>query len=654
MPNFESWYRSILAAKLAPADSTMTVATPPTVTSGRLYLNNWAQEERIKFTWVSGSTLTGLVRWLSKTADPATAGTGLSWIAGTEVKLVDMHDQLWDSTKTETITGQKTFTNAIFTGSSVIDTTGNLDVNGKSNPTPVFGSDAERDALYTAPVTNDRCYRTDLQAEQVYNGSSWDTYGIGTPTPLASESVAGKVQLNKAATWADVGSSWAALVPLMSDLSDRKTLTLWETIADGKVVSLLSDNKIYKQLGNKRTLSTGVTGHSVVTSVKLTDTKIITIWLTTNTITLYVWTIDLATNTIAYWAWTTVDTNAVSIRICKANTDKVFVMYWKTWTYTSIAWRVVDVSWTPSVGAETTLVSYHSTYSVTIWHCSYVASDKVVVTFGYPSGASTEDLKVLACTISWTTIGTVWTALQVVGNEGWNESFMIAYIADNRFCLIYDSWSWAGSVNVWLFSISWTTISALSAVWLSSWTHFSFWILYDGTYVYVSWTWYIHRCSISWDTISKDFSFSCTSSYICKVWKLIWLVSWTSLIRYSDAGSTLVQRNTIDYWISLANLFESVYSINYSIITVSWNPAPIYKIGNENRWIVGYLPTGAAKDATGTVIIEGGIITGLSNIIPGETYYVTYATGAIGLTGDAIFGKGISTTEIKIKISNVA
>jgi len=46
---------------------------------------------------------------LSKTADPATSGTGLTWIAGTEVVLVAMHDQLVEEDGNNTFTGNNTF-----------------------------------------------------------------------------------------------------------------------------------------------------------------------------------------------------------------------------------------------------------------------------------------------------------------------------------------------------------------------------------------------------------------------------------------------------------------------------------------------------------------------------------------------------------------
>lgn len=74
----------------------MEVATAPTVTKGRLLLQKGSTKEWIKYTGVSGTTLTGLTRGLSQTADPSTAGTGLTWKAGTQVTLVSMHDQLLD------------------------------------------------------------------------------------------------------------------------------------------------------------------------------------------------------------------------------------------------------------------------------------------------------------------------------------------------------------------------------------------------------------------------------------------------------------------------------------------------------------------------------------------------------------------------------
>lgn len=92
---FESGYKSTLATKLNPWDTSMTVATAPTITSGRVYLKSWSQEEWMSFSWLSGNTLTWLTRQLSTTAVPATSqGSGYTWTAGTVVRIVAMHDQI--------------------------------------------------------------------------------------------------------------------------------------------------------------------------------------------------------------------------------------------------------------------------------------------------------------------------------------------------------------------------------------------------------------------------------------------------------------------------------------------------------------------------------------------------------------------------------
>ena len=92
---FESGYKSTLATKLNPWETSLTVATAPTITAGRVYLKSWSQEEWMEFTGVSGNTLTWLVRQLSKTAVPAVSeGSGYTWTAWTVVRIVAMHDQI--------------------------------------------------------------------------------------------------------------------------------------------------------------------------------------------------------------------------------------------------------------------------------------------------------------------------------------------------------------------------------------------------------------------------------------------------------------------------------------------------------------------------------------------------------------------------------
>jgi len=101
MQTYATWGKIILTRKLQPADTSLYADRDLWIDKGRLYLVDDTQVEWIEF---SGSpTLSGteyiypnLVRGLSQTADPATAWTGLTWLAVTEAKLVAMHDQLSD------------------------------------------------------------------------------------------------------------------------------------------------------------------------------------------------------------------------------------------------------------------------------------------------------------------------------------------------------------------------------------------------------------------------------------------------------------------------------------------------------------------------------------------------------------------------------
>lgn len=103
---FESGYKSTLATKVNPWDTSLTVATAPSITEGRIYLKSWSQEEWMAFTWLSGNTLTGLSRQLSRTATPATSQwSGYTWTAGTVVRIVAMHDQItWGNMDTSNFT----------------------------------------------------------------------------------------------------------------------------------------------------------------------------------------------------------------------------------------------------------------------------------------------------------------------------------------------------------------------------------------------------------------------------------------------------------------------------------------------------------------------------------------------------------------------
>lgn len=194
---FVSGYTSTLALQLNPADTTMTVATVPGVTSGRLYFSSGSQREWIDFTGVSGNTLTGLVRGLSATADPATAGTGLLWIAGQKFALVAMHDQLIDKQQP----------------------TASLQV------ATIYATIADRntalggDGVAAYPYLGIKVTETGLTYLYNTTTAEWEPYSTGTVTPNATPTSSGSGQVGNSSDFfnsVDVGISGAYEFPTNS------------------------------------------------------------------------------------------------------------------------------------------------------------------------------------------------------------------------------------------------------------------------------------------------------------------------------------------------------------------------------------------------------------------------------------------------------
>jgi len=217
---YQSGFKTTLAIILNPTDTTATLATVPTVTKGRLYLSDWQQEERMSFTGVSWSTVTGLTRGLSKTADPATAGTGLTWIAGTRVKLVAMHDQLVDKQQ-----GDELLSSA-----------------------QIYATTAARDTalggnwVATLPYVNIYVTATGLFYSYNLSSNQWEAIDTGTVTPNASTTVAGKVEIANQTEFDAGTDTWgtgAILTPTPSQIQNMvNTSTAKTSLVDADLLLL--------------------------------------------------------------------------------------------------------------------------------------------------------------------------------------------------------------------------------------------------------------------------------------------------------------------------------------------------------------------------------------------------------------------------------
>lgn len=210
---FQSGFETTLALRLDTTDTTATLASVPTVTKGRMYLDNWEQKEWIKFTGVSGSTITGLVRGLSQTADPATAWTWLTWIAGTKIKLVAMHDQLLDKNEWD---------DALISAVVYADTT--------ARDAALWG-----DWVATINYTNIKTTADWLFWRYNTTTNVWETIDTGTVTANASTTVAWKVEQSTAAqntAWTATGETGAPLFSTPADMAAQIQSGSWVYWAD--------------------------------------------------------------------------------------------------------------------------------------------------------------------------------------------------------------------------------------------------------------------------------------------------------------------------------------------------------------------------------------------------------------------------------------
>ncbi len=222
----QTWYRSTLGAKLNASDITCTVATAPTVTAWRMHVYSWSTHAWIKYTGLSGTTLTG-VTFVSQTADPATTVTGTAFPAWTAIELVEMHDQMLDKQEWWTVSWDVTFSWDVVTSWSI--------------RVPVYADATARDVAIPSPSNGMFIYNTALGIMQQYIAGTWTDTASWT-TANATTSVAGKVEiatLSEQQAETDTGWTGATLSVTPSQSNDIASYTLYagETITKWQVLS---------------------------------------------------------------------------------------------------------------------------------------------------------------------------------------------------------------------------------------------------------------------------------------------------------------------------------------------------------------------------------------------------------------------------------
>lgn len=286
MQTLQTWYRSTLAAKLSATDTTATVAVAPTVTAGRMHVYSGNTHAWIKYTGLSGTTLTG-VTFVSQTADPTTTVSGTAFPAGTSIELVEMHDQMLDKQQWGTIEWALVL-------SSTLDVTWATTM-GSSFKNPVYADATARDAGIPSPSNGMVIYNTALGIHQQYIGGAWASYASGT-TVNADTTTAGKVEIATQAEFnasTDTGWTGASLTVLPSQIQSAirwaesyvagEALTALdlvrrEELFTGQVITTLLGRSASQSVGNTAAntkMSIRIIGNGVAaTTVNLSVAKV--------------------------------------------------------------------------------------------------------------------------------------------------------------------------------------------------------------------------------------------------------------------------------------------------------------------------------------------------------------------------------------------
>lgn len=296
---YQTGYRTTISKLLSPWDNEVIVATPPSITRGRLFCDNGWQKEWMLFTWVSGNTLTWLVRQLSTSWVAASLWDGETWVAGSQITIVAMHDQLIDQSA-EAVN--------IDLWTHNYNSTTNWQVNIQQV------TEVQRDALQNIRSWT-LVYNTDAAALEIYSGGIWDTFDLWTPTPNATTTVAGKVELATEAqvlAWTEIGETSATLVANNKQIFDRRPFVVVNTSWQWDYTSVSAAITA----GHKR----------ILLKYSYTDAS--------------AWTIPAWTTVEIVWVGSPVVTNSNTIAFT-SSTGSLFV-HWVSFTVSAIAaWWVV-------------------------------------------------------------------------------------------------------------------------------------------------------------------------------------------------------------------------------------------------------------------------------------------------------------------------
>lgn len=437
---YESGFRTTLATRLDSSDTTMSVATAPTITAWRLFLKSWTQREWISFTGVTWTTLTGLTRGLSQTADPATSWTGLTWLAGTTVIIVAMHDQIIDKANANTLSWNNTFS-------------------------------GDNEFSWTTTISG--------AANITWDSSSWDAAWSDFKIRDDSGTMKFRDDSTAVITLSTIAAaSWADQYVATSE-NDTTVWHLEDKLTAGTGITLTKNNPWWNENLSASVDTSTIATRDYVTSVSkiswvawedLLENDAVRYWIEEAIIEQTSWT---STNGESYiWYNTTYQSNWQS-----------FYVSWKDKTLTSIDVNLLK-QWSPT--GNLTMKVYSDTGSTLVATSSNTIAESTL----------TASYAEYTYTFAWETL-TAWQYYMEISDDRANNTSNYskwAYIVNN--CYLYGTAYIINSTSTWSAK-AWDHVFSVN-LWCEDWQK-----IYkcDASYYdTIEFIWFVDSATTSWDT----------------------------------------------------------------------------------------------------------------------------------------------------------
>lgn len=339
---------------------------------------------------------------------------------------------------------------------------------------PVYADNTARDAAIGSPALGMIIWNTTADTMQIYTSGGWDDLDLGTVTPLASQTVPGKVELatdQQALDRDDTdGPNPLVVQPSQIDYANEAIFTAAQDLTAGDVVgasNLVSNNiALAARDGNDVAANHGITNNQLASSLNHYapiggDKYVYLNYNTTSSDSLFAQVVqidrdamDISVGTAATvaTAFTPGGTGLPVACVCKLDTDKFIVFYLLDSSTTDIKYRVGTVSGTTiTFGTEATFVTAASTVATSNSFCAdFLETDKGVFVF---KAATTTSSSAVAFTVSGT-VATAGTPVGLGANSQANGNSTVKRIATDKFVLVTGS-----NEYLQVGSISGTTIA---------------------------------------------------------------------------------------------------------------------------------------------------------------------------------------------------